>query len=358
MKIGILTHQYINNYGAFLQAWALRKAVSELFPEDEVYIINYVNIKHFIINTGGWFRFYKSRENLTCWLKKVKLPFVFAKARKENMILTKRCFNAKQINSLDLDYIIVGSDEVWNIKDSKGNAAVKFGQGIDCKHLVAYAPSVGQTKFSEKIPEYVVSGMNKFQAISSRDQMTSELVESVTGNVPIKVLDPTLLVEFPKKSIDIKQPYILFYYCEKLPKKIKQQIFQYAKTNGLKVYGAGECDKEYSDITVDITPFEWVAMFQNAEYVFTGTFHGAVFSIINRKPFNVYLTNQSRIKKVKALLADLNIQNREITKNYKFDLEKMRHEIDYDATFQKIESKRKESLNFIKKKKKKKSEEL
>lgn len=36
MKIGILTHQYINNYGAFLQAWALRKAISELFPEDEV----------------------------------------------------------------------------------------------------------------------------------------------------------------------------------------------------------------------------------------------------------------------------------------------------------------------------------
>ena len=39
MKIGILTHQYINNYGAFLQAWALRKAISELFPEDEVQIM-------------------------------------------------------------------------------------------------------------------------------------------------------------------------------------------------------------------------------------------------------------------------------------------------------------------------------
>lgn len=43
MKIGILTHQYINNYGAFLQAWALRKAISELFPEDEVQIIDYVS---------------------------------------------------------------------------------------------------------------------------------------------------------------------------------------------------------------------------------------------------------------------------------------------------------------------------
>ena len=43
MKIGILTHQYINNYGAFLQAWALREAIAELFPNDEVQIIDYVN---------------------------------------------------------------------------------------------------------------------------------------------------------------------------------------------------------------------------------------------------------------------------------------------------------------------------
>ena len=48
MKIGILTHQYINNYGAFLQAWALREAIAELFPNDEVQIIDYVNLKHWI----------------------------------------------------------------------------------------------------------------------------------------------------------------------------------------------------------------------------------------------------------------------------------------------------------------------
>ena len=73
MKIGILTHQYINNYGAFLQAWALRKAISELFPEDEVQIIDYVNVKHYIINAGGWFRFYKNRETLKEWFAKVQL---------------------------------------------------------------------------------------------------------------------------------------------------------------------------------------------------------------------------------------------------------------------------------------------
>ena len=142
MKIGILTHQYINNYGAFLQAWALREAIAELFPNDEVQIIDYVNLKHFIINAGGWFRFYKNRESFKDWMEKIKLPRTFAKARNQEMVLSKRCFNAKQINVLDFDCIIVGSDEVWNYKDTKGNAALKFGEGLTCKNLIAYGKNV------------------------------------------------------------------------------------------------------------------------------------------------------------------------------------------------------------------------
>lgn len=74
MKIGILTHHYINNFGAFLQAYSLQQAVKELRPDDEVYIIDDVNIKHFIINIGGWFRFYQDKENLSNWLQKIQLP--------------------------------------------------------------------------------------------------------------------------------------------------------------------------------------------------------------------------------------------------------------------------------------------
>ena len=63
MKIGILTHHYINNFGAFLQAYALQEAVQQMYPQDEVVMINAINLKHFIINTGGWFRFLsKERE--------------------------------------------------------------------------------------------------------------------------------------------------------------------------------------------------------------------------------------------------------------------------------------------------------
>ena len=45
MKIGILTHHYINNFGAFLQAYSLQQAVQDLYPDDEVYIIDCINLE-------------------------------------------------------------------------------------------------------------------------------------------------------------------------------------------------------------------------------------------------------------------------------------------------------------------------
>ena len=349
MKIGILTHQYINNYGAFLQAYALHQAVQKLFPEDDVQIIDYVNIKHFVINTGGWFRYYKDRENFECWLQKTKLPGTFGKARKQYMVLSKTVFNASQINALKFDCIIVGSDEVWNFKDTKGNAPLKFGEGLDCKKLIAYAPSVGKTEPGEELPDYVVNGIKKFKALSARDDLTFELGKKITGTEPTRVLDPTFLGEFPRADLKApKKPYILFYYCEKLPSEILDQIFAYAKEHDLAVYGAGECDKRYTDITVNLTPFEWVEMFRNADYVFTGTFHGAVFSILNRRQFKVYLTNESRIKKVGALLSELGIKEREIIPSYRFDLENQKNEVDYDEVYKIIDMKRENSLSYLK----------
>ena len=349
MKIGILTHQYINNYGAFLQAYALHQAVQKLFPEDEVQIIDYVNIKHFVINTGGWFRYYKDRENFECWLQKTKLPGTFGKARKQHMVLSKTVFNASQINALKFDCIIVGSDEVWNFKDTKGNAPLKFGEGLDCKKLIAYAPSVGKTEPGEELPDYVVNGIKKFKALSARDDLTFELGKKITGTEPTRVLDPTFLGEFPRADLKApKKPYILFYYAEKLPGEILDQIFAYAKEHDLAVYGAGECDKRYTDITVNLTPFEWVEMFRNADYVFTGTFHGAVFSILNRRQFKVYLTNESRIKKVGALLSELGINGREIIPGYRFDLENQKNEVDYDEVYKIIDTKRENSLSYLK----------
>lgn len=233
--------------------------------------------------------------------------------------------------------------------NTKGNAELKFGVGLTCKNLIAYAPSVGKTATDEAIPQYVIDGIRKFKRISARDDLTEQLVEQVTGNAPKRVLDPTFLAEFPRAELKAKRkPYILFYYCENLPENILNQIFYYAKEHGLAVYGAGECDKRYSEVTVNLTPFEWVEMFRNAEFVFTGTFHGAVFSILNRRQFKVYLTNESRIKKVTALLSELQITNRPIKEDFCFDLESMKSEINYEKVYDVIEQNRQSSKQYLK----------
>lgn len=50
MKIGILTHHTVVNFGAFLQAYALQEAVKELYPDADVKIINFIHIKHSLVS--------------------------------------------------------------------------------------------------------------------------------------------------------------------------------------------------------------------------------------------------------------------------------------------------------------------
>lgn len=343
-KIGILTHHYINNYGAFLQAYALDEAIEKLFPHDEVWIINYVNIRHFLINTAGWFRYYRNRETLKMWREKIKLPLAFSAARKKYLKMTPLCFGAKKINDAHFDCIIVGSDEVWNYTDSKANAKIKFGIGLKCGKLISYAPSLGKTAPEDPVPDYVRKGIRRFDSLSARDGNTKKMVESITGKTCTMVLDPTFLAEFPAtKSFAPGEKYILFYYCEKLPEEILRKITEYANQNHYRIYGAGECDQRYDAITVNLSPFEWVEFFRHAEYVFTGTFHGAVFSILNRKQFGCYLTKPSRIRKVNDLLDFLAIGDRTLTP----EMDVLSKVIDYDAVFKIVDEKKRISLDYL-----------
>lgn len=347
MKIGILTHHYVNNFGAFLQAYALETSLQELFPNDEVVIINFINVKHFIINVGGWFRFYENKETLNSWFLKIHLPITFSKARKKYMHLTHTCYNAKDIEKLGLDYVVVGSDEVWNYQEAKGNSKVKFGIGLDKEKLIAYAPSIGQT-LDDNIPEYVKRGILKFEAVSARDQGTEELAKKIRNENIIRALDPTFLTYIPDEPTNgIRKPYMLFYYCDGLDSQEKKKLIDYAHGNGLNVYGAGENDKNYSSVTVNLTPFQWVWMFRNATFVITGTFHGAVFSILNHRQFACYLANPSRIKKVSSLLEEFDLENRQCKNSANDIIGILNTKIDYDSLDLKAEEKRNMSKQFL-----------
>ena len=348
MKIGIITHHLINNYGAFLQGWALQEKIKTLFPNDEVYIINYIIPKQNIINVGGFFRFYPKSETPVSWLNKITQPAIFAKARKEYYNTTKAVFNAEQINALDLDCIVIGSDEVWNYLDKKSYSLVKFSGGLEADSIVAYAPSAGKST-DAPVPDEIKAAMKGFTALSARDAFSQGLCERVLGAKPMLVCDPTLLTQTPKVDNEkinrlTEKPYILFYYCNGIPKDLKEKIISEAKEKGYRVLGGGEYDKLYSDMSIRLTPFEWAELFRRAEYVYTGTFHGVMFSIINRKNFSVYASIESRVKKISALLDQFGIGNRDIVKD---GVWQDHNDIDYDEVYRKIDKLRARSEEYL-----------
>lgn len=331
-----------------MQAYALQETVKSLYPNADVKIINFINIKHFVINTLGWFLNYKNRRNIKHIINIYSLPFTLYHSRKKYMHLTSVCFTAAAINKMNFDTIIIGSDEVWNYSDKKSFSAIKFGHGISCKNIIAYAPSIGNSQIYD-IPHVVISGLKKFNHLSARDKNTKLLIEHITGKIIPEVLDPTLLYPLKREpNPDLqKDEYILFYYCEHLPEKIKAQIFDYASKHNLKILGAGESDVAYEKCTVNITPFQWIDMFYNARFVFTGTFHGVVFSLLNHRQFKVYLTNKGRKAKVCALLDSIGISNRIIEDDYKFDLTQI-EEIDYNTIQDIINTKKSTSIEYLK----------
>ena len=114
------------------------------------------------------------------------------------------------------------------------------------------------------------------------------------------------------------------------------------------VYGAGECDKRYTDITVNLTPFQWVWMFRNAACVITGTFHGAVFSMLNHRQFACYLTNPSRIRKVSSLLDEFDLTDRQCEGNADAIIKTINRNVNYEVVEAKFNESRNKSKQFLK----------
>ena len=353
-KIGILTHHYIHNYGAFLQGYALQETIKKLYPKDKVYMIDFIKKTHAIKNVLGWFRYNPKKDSLKSYAQKTKIPRVFTKIQKKYYNLTDRVNNANDLNNLGLDAIVVGSDEVWHFEDV-ANHPMKFGYGVKANKLISYAPSTGSSNVSSSnIPNYIKEGMKNFTSLSSRDDNAEKLIHNVLGVDSTRVLDPTFLYEFPEYKSDFvdyikSQKYILMYYCDKIPDCIKNEIIEYANKNRFKIFGAGEYKKWFTEAFVDINPFEWVEMFRNAQYVFTGTFHGVVFSIKSRKNFYTYLTNPSRIQKVESILKQLELENRIINNdNYKEKFNKIDESIDYSLVYRILDKEKAKSIKFIK----------
>ena len=372
-KIGVVSVQN-NNYGSILQAYALQKALFNNNYDNE--IILYKKSKFLQLRRLLSFNLFQKivcdkAKIIKCKIKNRKMyndviltrNNSFEKFKKENLKfsrmyngkndLIKGCYNYKNI--------MVGSDQVWHPLNlsSKYYSLIFVPEKIN---KISYASSFGVSEIPKCQINKTKYYLKRINSISVREDSGAKIVNDLINKNATVVLDPTLLIE--KKEWDliksdklIEKKYIFCYFIG-TSKNSRNIAKQFASENGLEIVVLPhideyvEEDEKYGTIfPKNIGPSEFISLINNAEYIFTDSFHATVFSIIYNKKFFVFERFQTNDKKstntrIYSLLNKVNAVER-ICYNID-DVEKNKNSnINYLEIKKIIDVERKKSLDFI-----------
>ncbi|NLK95229.1 MAG: polysaccharide pyruvyl transferase family protein [Clostridiales bacterium] len=339
MKIGVVTVHDSANFGSFLQAFGLKETLEKM--GHDVYFIKTRSRKKvyklFLGNSKNIKKYFYNKKKYKIFMKEIE--------EFKEIELLKLKENPKLV-----DLLIIGSDELWNVDTPVFRNEFFYGISINTKRKIAYAISSGSATY-EKLMEYpnLVKGIKEIDKIFVRDKLTGDNVRRITGINPEFTCDPTFLVdvsEFKKKySNPIKDKYLLIYSYT-YSKKQKEYIVRYARENDLKIVSTG-LYSSWCDKNINCSPLEFSEVICGAEAVVTSTFHGTIFSILNKKQF-VTFSGRQKVKDVleKTNLSDAIFNENDSYENFKLQFDK---KLDFNEAHNRILSMREESIEKLRK---------
>lgn len=291
MKIGILTHPLVCNYGGILQALSFFHYLKE--NGNEVIVIdrrnNFTRQKRFIKKFSNLLNIFHIRKSN---------PYHSQQHRfiREQFNRTNEIYSHQQllttINKERLDYIFIGSDQIWNPEFVHKSSMDYWGAFLNETEIKTsfYGGSMWSKvwEYDEADTAYISQLVKKVIGISAREVSTKVALEQnlQLDNVEY-VLDPTLLHtkdfydQFAAPRIT-ENPYVFVYWLgseDSLPDV--QKLFP-----GYKIL---KCNFGKPDENLSVE--DWLSAIKHANVVFTNSFHGCALSIIYQKhfiPFNQY----------------------------------------------------------------------
>lgn len=297
-KVYIVTVFNSMNSGSFLQATSLYRAVESLG-----YDVAFLDV-------GA--RNLLSQALLEASFMLKKLDFKSAGCKFKMASVLKKELKAFKIEKLTDDIkndeeavFVLGSDEIWNIA-RKNMAAypVFWGEGLNKKHCISYAPSLNNAKEEDLLKySFTKDSIEKLAFVSARDKYSVDTLEKAFGRKIVQVCDPTLLMPMSyyesKLSLIKEKDYILVYaYSSAITDRDISGMKEFAKRHNKKLVAFGSNFK-WADINVSGSPWDFLSYFYHADYVFTSTFHGTLFSSLFSKN---YVVLGDKNKKVGELL--------------------------------------------------------
>lgn len=306
MKIGVLTFHDGINHGAYLQCYALYRTLQKMGHEVEV--INYKNFTH-------WWKEYGCFLFTGNPLKLFENIYKIIKFRKSQRIfnLGSLAFSAKKVREKHFYAIVIGSDIVWNFRNSLfGFDPIYFGYSLNADRLISYAASFGASNIRDNPPPQVIKGLPRFHAISVRDENSKVTVDKICKKEAKVVLDPIFLYNFSGDEFLPSYKKFVLVYAFFIPKNEIIKIKEFARKRGLKLIAVGY-RQSWCDINkVAIDPFRWLGYFKKADFIVTGSYHGIIFSIKYNKSFCVSM-NDAIYSKSESFLVRFSLKDRVIS---------------------------------------------
>ena len=369
MKAGILTYHNAKNYGAVLQAFALKTVIEQLGHECEV--INYINPEFhnvfwkkqdYLKTITKTFSLKKRIKQLLqrkgllsvpIWEREERFCDLFCrfavKCLHITQLCTKECWGDIEAQ---YDRLIVGSDQVWNENIMLRDLSFFFESIQDPIKKNSYSASFGGAEVSESFQSVIAPLLQTFHKISLREKSGQELVEKLLSKSVSRTLDPVFLMtlaDWKRFAISPRQKnYILFFplyrsdalvsFVKKLSAKLRAKIVYVCAFEHPFPYGL-------NDITP--TPLEFVGLFQKARCVVTNSFHGVAFSIVHNKDFYMeypYNPLNNMNERFDSLIKTLGIGDRFIPTDPTDELAPM----DYSRINSRLAAERQASLDYLK----------
>ena len=367
MKIGILTHPLMINYGGILQNYALQHYLRQ-FGFDAITVnrqpsfshpFTFSNCLNFSKRIVEHYLWGKKRVNV-CW--NPNLPI--SRRKYEDISVLINSFISKNIQTTEpafdfelkdkdsrwnFDAYVVGSDQVWQ----SGCCPMMFLDFVTRKNVIktAYAASAGNSTWMdvEDIKNKCVILAKDFVSISARETNLAKKATDCLNRTVEQVLDPTMLLT--------KDDYITLLPAEPKPNNsifayildmsnTKKDVISYAsKTFSMSLIS------EFTIDTIskhDCLPAveDWISNIYASKYVITDSFHGCVFSILFNKQFAVIVNKERGYERFLSLLSMFGLENRIVYDSSNI-LKILQEPIDYVDVNSILEDKRKCSESFL-----------
>lgn len=365
MKIGTITFHSAHNYGAVLQAYALKQ-----YLVNKGYDVNVINYRLKEIENFYKLDKYKKSNNKfinkfrkverKIYLNTIGRPLLKRRDKFEefinnemNVTATYKTLKELQKANLDFDVLICGSDQIWNRKHTKGLKPAFFLEfGKPEAKRISYAASIGAENIIEEDELVFQRYLKNLDEISVREKRAIELVQHLTPKKIEEVVDPSQLLEkedYEKIQVNpkVKKEYILVHSIGQ-PEELIKVVKEVSKRTGLPVMHnlkKGTFKKEigYSGYS---GPGEFLGNIANAKFVITNSFHATSFSLIYSKPF-ITMPFKDRSSRMTNLLHSLELDNH-FVENIDFLQEIKNYEnIDYERIHDTMRENRKKSEKFL-----------